>query len=757
MFAYVLHPEEVDSTSHSLRANSATMDHASTGGTFDSGSTISSLTTSHGSQAYRDDATYGSEYTVRTSPIKVLGGNGKDAINYFLFPIIKRTNRRKHNTHDFFFKQCQELSSCVYNSMDPTSFIINYCMLTDCGTTYHDSCLFRLWYALFTDPNLIGATARQRVETPNMWFCPCKQAKWNCFKGGDHNEPCQPCWKCWLCYNLSPCRLQGFEFEATLVTNTIMFNLVEALPVMPGPCQIFRWKLMEHYQVPKKYLEILAAKEKSVDYRRNIQLNSRQRNENMTVEELALQEMTYYNCLLPEMRLAEDRILSFVAVFLTGLSTKWIPGATFYYEPCVTWQDLLKQRRRWINGTAASFLFYFTPPAKRLIRGAEVNWKKNIIRTPNMVFFMWGMQLFQLGLVVIAPSVFGAALYMAVNDLVNRFTAISTHAPSMIPTSFPTSLPSLMPTTLNSTLFANTYVSTNNTSVPSQSPTFVPTDSTPTQWTTSTGVIGVAEWVTGGFFLLYAVWMFYSHYHDTIPEWISQCIAMISGILMLGVYASIVLQIDETGFDFISSFILVNILQPMLISGVWSPRSALFYLINCVSFLFLIIFQLVFIPTYAFARLWDTTWGNRDTGKDQEMDDIQIKVLKRYNYYLNFLLIALNIALCFLYIYGIHHGGQAFIITFTVLLFSVLFVQIFFCFVYIIVEAWSWFMPKRKIDRGAKIQITKPTNYHKSKRGSKGIGKRENRISFQLSHPVSNNNNSFLKTSLIQDKDDDVV
>eukprot|EP00599_Poterioochromonas_sp_BG-1_P001820 CAMPEP_0173132504 /NCGR_PEP_ID=MMETSP1105-20130129/188_1 /TAXON_ID=2985 /ORGANISM="Ochromonas sp., Strain BG-1" /LENGTH=298 /DNA_ID=CAMNT_0014044029 /DNA_START=1222 /DNA_END=2115 /DNA_ORIENTATION=- len=298
-----------------------------------------------------------------------------------------------------------------------------------------------------------------------------------------------------------------------------MFNLVEALPVMPGPCQIFRWKLMEHYQVPKKYLEILAAKEKSVDYRRNIQLNSRQRNENMTVEELALQEMTYYNCLLPEMRLAEDRILSFVAVFLTGLSTKWIPGATFYYEPCVTWQDLLKQRRRWINGTAASFLFYFTPPAKRLIRGAEVNWKKNIIRTPNMVFFMWGMQLFQLGLVVIAPSVFGAALYMAVNDLVNRFTAISTHAPSMIPTSFPTSLPSLMPTTLNSTLFANTYVSTNNTSVPSQSPTFVPTDSTPTQWTTSTGVIGVAEWVTGGFFLLYAVWMFYSHYHDTIPEW----------------------------------------------------------------------------------------------------------------------------------------------------------------------------------------------------------------------------------------------
>ncbi len=59
------------------------------------------------------------------------------------------------------------------------------------------------------------------------------------------------------------------------------------------------------------------------------------------------------------MRLAEDRILSFLLVFLTGLGTKWAPGATFHYTPEITWQQLLKQRRRWFNGTLAAYIYLF--------------------------------------------------------------------------------------------------------------------------------------------------------------------------------------------------------------------------------------------------------------------------------------------------------------------------------------------------------------------------------------------------------------
>jgi hypothetical protein len=36
---------------------------------------------------------------------------------------------------------------------------------------------------------------------------------------------------------LSPCPLQGFGFEAILIFNSAMFNLVEALPVMSSSCQ----------------------------------------------------------------------------------------------------------------------------------------------------------------------------------------------------------------------------------------------------------------------------------------------------------------------------------------------------------------------------------------------------------------------------------------------------------------------------------------------------------------------------------------
>ena len=54
--------------------------------------------------------------------------------------------------------------------------------------------------------------------------------------------------------------------------------------------------------------------------------------------------MSFTEFLRVNMRLAEDRVLSFVTVFSTGFGTKWIPGATFYYEPEVTFGSLLTQR-----------------------------------------------------------------------------------------------------------------------------------------------------------------------------------------------------------------------------------------------------------------------------------------------------------------------------------------------------------------------------------------------------------------------------
>lgn len=174
--------------------------------------------------------------------------HAENILYFHLVPIIKRMNHRKHNSHQWFFDSiCQGLDlKC------------SYAFLTDCGTTYNTTCVARLMYELYFKTDLIGVTARQRVETPNLFFHPCEDSPFSCLTG-DHaaSGDQRPCWKCWATFILSPCPLQGFEFEATLIMNSAMFNLVEALPVMPGPCQLLNWQKMKHFKVVNEYFNLL--------------------------------------------------------------------------------------------------------------------------------------------------------------------------------------------------------------------------------------------------------------------------------------------------------------------------------------------------------------------------------------------------------------------------------------------------------------------------------------------------------------------
>ena len=257
-----------------------------------------------------------------------------------------------------------------------------------------------------------------------------------------HEFGSQPCWKCKIAYYCSPALLQGFEFEATLIMNSAIFNLVEAMPVLPGPCQLLKWRSLRKHEVVEEYFDLLFSEAdvetgvtrhhtreirgpylesnvietgvtrhhtreirgpylesnvilKSRSLKRNTKMLSnplRDSSEALRMSEEGRTTMTTNDSsfkgsmritmssaipppsdnqvqdntfkltefLRLHLRLAEDRILSFATVFCSGYGTKWIPGATFYYEPEVTFDMLLKQRRRWINGTAASFLYFFT-------------------------------------------------------------------------------------------------------------------------------------------------------------------------------------------------------------------------------------------------------------------------------------------------------------------------------------------------------------------------------------------------------------
>eukprot|EP00604_Paraphysomonas_vestita_P002394 CAMPEP_0174819640 /NCGR_PEP_ID=MMETSP1107-20130205/3001_1 /TAXON_ID=36770 /ORGANISM="Paraphysomonas vestita, Strain GFlagA" /LENGTH=338 /DNA_ID=CAMNT_0016033529 /DNA_START=1104 /DNA_END=2117 /DNA_ORIENTATION=- len=121
--------------------------------------------------------------------------------------------------------------------------------------------------------------------------------------------------------------------------------------------------------------------------------------------------LTFTEFLRVNMRLAEDRVLSFVTVFSTGFGTKWIPGATFYYEPEVTFQTLLTQRRRWINGTVASFMYFFSSKRARLRVSGGFFDSHKAGKSLRLVNALWALNLLQFVFVLISPSVFGVALY----------------------------------------------------------------------------------------------------------------------------------------------------------------------------------------------------------------------------------------------------------------------------------------------------------------------------------------------------------
>lgn len=262
-------------------------------------------------------------------------------IQFYLCPIVKRSNHRKHNSHQWFF-------DAICDGLEDKTI---YALLTDCGTSYAETCVGRLMVELYRMPDLIGVTARQRVETPNRYFHPCLDAPY-AWMQGEHAMGSPACWKCWLTYLLSPCPLQGIEFEGSVTISLAMFNLVEALPVMPGPCQLMHWQKMKEFHVVDEYFNLLfegenekielpelppsliKMKTSSTEYSgieegRGIDLTTTTAVKDcptVQLPEASKATMTFAEFLRTNMRLAEDRILTFVSVFSTGYGTKWVLG-----------------------------------------------------------------------------------------------------------------------------------------------------------------------------------------------------------------------------------------------------------------------------------------------------------------------------------------------------------------------------------------------------------------------------------------------
>ena len=87
-------------------------------------------------------------------------------------------------------------------------------------------------------------------------------------------------------------------------------------------------------------------------------------------------------------------------------------------------------------------------------------------------------------------------------------------------------------------------------------------------------------------------------------------------------------NLADQGFGYVHLIVILSMLLPIGVAMFESLTCALLYILYFPWFICLIVFFLVFVPSYSFARFYDTTWGNRATGRDHEINEGREKVMK---------------------------------------------------------------------------------------------------------------------------------
>lgn len=270
------------------------------------------------------------EYTpgvIETYVLQKVKGNTPTYVNVDeekrlkLTVLIKMDNRRKHNSHGWF------LEAFAYEMQS------DFIFLTDCGTRFDYKCLINLYRNITNDPKCSAITGRQRVMTKEQ------QETEDGFRGFMYRS------------------MQRYDYEASIASYLGAFSTFGMLPVIPGPCGLYRYPAI--CDVEKRN----ALHEK---HRNDIETNV----QHPTSVEDCIDVIDYYvqtvslnpdetGMLLGSLLLAEDRILSYGVVMKTKerYHTKYEQNACFYFEAETEAQPFLQQRRRWINGTFAGYLW----------------------------------------------------------------------------------------------------------------------------------------------------------------------------------------------------------------------------------------------------------------------------------------------------------------------------------------------------------------------------------------------------------------
>ena len=398
--------------------------------------------------------------------------------------IIKLDNRRKANSHEWFFQAfAKEVES-------------EYAFATDCGTLYGDDCVSKLLKYMEDHDECAGATGRQRVMSPGQQ--------------GAENEGLLEMW-----YRAA----QAYDYETSISSFQGAFSLAGMLPVLPGPCGLYRMK-----DIAGDCLEYYFDTVKS-----------------------AASGMLFGNLLL-----AEDRILSYAASLKTGKFTRWVPSAVFYFEAETQSVNFIAQRRRWTNGAFAGYLYLlFSDPKLLWYSSHSIGFK-------FANFALLGMQMLMFVLTVVSPALFASMVYYSI-DILEFFGD------------------------------ANVYVK------------YVFLGIT---------VVMYMTYTTVHFNRKFCPQVYYIN-----MLWNTVCV-----ILVLTGIGSSILRYDIT-MIIVAAF---TVLIPFILALMHDFIVAVMVLVNMIPYLIMLPTFVFSFPSYAYARTWDMSWGNRPS----ENGEIKKKEIK---------------------------------------------------------------------------------------------------------------------------------
>ncbi len=416
--------------------------------------------------------------------------------------VAKRDNRKKINAHDWM------LSSFAkhYNA--------EFVFLTDCGTLFERDCLSLLVKELMRRPDCVAVSGRQRVmsaeqqQTEDEWCIGIEAS----FRAA-----------------------QRYDYESSLAVYVGAFSLFGMLPVIPGPCGLYRYKTIEKEAVPF-YINSVAS------------------------------HPAECGMLLANLNLAEDRVLSYAAVVKTheNAYTCYVPNAVFYFAAETSPLQLFQQRRRWINGTIAGYLWLLSKPGIILKSGLRC-WNKPFI------FLLLLCQAIMYLAMMLSPAVFIVSFYWSMQWIQN-------------------------------------YVQNQNNNF------------------LTANLAEIVLLFYTSIYAIFVVKHASFNQKPAVISWFVYLITIINALAMIFILASMFFGFNDIyesrkvawftmsgfgAFDVIIILIVASITGPPIVALLHSPTSFIYMAISIVQFYLFLPTMVVFIGAFSVSRSWDLSWGNR--------------------------------------------------------------------------------------------------------------------------------------------------